>query len=254
MLDGAGLCFDGKKLQIDTTPLETLAELGPYHMQIKNPKYGLFDIVDTNDPLRSGHAALWHHDARQITTLEAEANAKLRERENMSSDKQEAMLQRADHLHIACELGHAPQRLAAVHTSEPTLGVRSWTTVNLKTTRPSAQEALCLWLNSTPGLLLRLCHASRPYLGRSALPHELMRTLPVLNVNTLSDKQLTSAGALFSELQHKELKGFAELATDPTRRELDRRLLADVLGHNKPDTIDRLATALNNEPTITARH
>lgn len=254
MLDGAGLCFEGKRLQIDTTPLETLGELGPYHMQIKNPKYGLFDIVSTNDPLRSGHPALWHHKATQIRTLEAEANAKLRERTNVSSDKQKAMLRRADHLQIACELGHAPQRLAAVLTSEPTLGVSSWTTVTLNTRRAGAHHALCLWLNSTPGLLLRLCHANRPYLGRSRMPHELMRTLPVLNVNALSDKQLTSAAALFSELKYKELKGFAELATDPTRRELDRRLLAEVLGHNEPDTIDRLATALNSEPTLTTRH
>ena len=254
LLDGAGLCFDGKRLQIDTTPLGTLAEFGPYEMQIKNPKQGLFDIVDTNDPLRSGHPALWHHRATQIGTLEAEANARLRERENVSSDKQQAMLQRAGHLHIARELRHAPQRLAAVRTSEPMLGVSSWITVTLNKRRACAHQALCLWLNSTPGLLLRLCHANRPYLGRSRMPHELMRTLPVLNVNTLSDKQLTSAGALFSELKHKELKGFAELATDPTRRELDQRLLADVLGHNEPDMIDRLATALNNEPTMTARH
>ena len=46
MLDGSGLCFDGKRLQIDTTPLETLSELGPSEMQIKNPKQGLFDIVE----------------------------------------------------------------------------------------------------------------------------------------------------------------------------------------------------------------
>ena len=100
------------------------------------------------------------------------------------------MLQRAGHLQIACELRHAPQRLAAVRTSEPMLGVSSWTTVNLKTDRTGAEEALCLWLNSTPGILLRVCHANRPYLGRSRLPHELMRTLPVLNVETLEEKQL----------------------------------------------------------------
>ena len=164
------------------------------------------------------------------------------------------MLQRAGHLQIACELRHAPQRLAAVRTSEPMLGVSSWTTVNLKTDRTGAEEALCLWLNSTPGILLRVCHANRPYLGRSRLPHELMRTLPVLNVETLEEKQLQRASVLFSELKDKSLEGFAELASDPVRRELDRRLLADVLGYDEPDMIDRLATALNNEPTMTTRH
>ena len=164
------------------------------------------------------------------------------------------MLKEAGRLHIARELRHAPQRLAAVYTSEPMLGVRSWITANMKKDRVGAEEALCLWLNSTPGLLLRLCNANRPYLGRSALPHELMRTLPVLNIETLSNKQLRRACAIFSKLKDKSLKGFGELASDPVRRELDRRLFAEVLGHNETDTIDRLATALNSEPTMTARH
>ena len=123
----------------------------------------------------------------------------------------------------------------AVYTSEPMLGVRSWITANMKKDRVGAEEALCLWLNSTPGLLLRLCNANRPYLGRSALPHELMRTLPVLNIETLSNKQLRRACAIFSKLKDKSLKGFGELASDPVRRELDRRLFAEVLGHNETE-------------------
>jgi len=254
ILEGSGLHFDRKTVAIETIELGEIADLGPYHMQIKNPTQGLFEIVETGDPLRSGHPALWHHDAETMKTLEAKPNARLHERRGQPAVKQEAMLKRAGHLQIACELGHAPQRVAAVRTNEPMLGVSSWTTTNLKTNRAGAEEALCLWLNSTPGILLRVCHANRPYLGRSRLPHELMRTLPVLNVETLEEEQLQRASILFTELKDKRLEGFAQLASDPVRRELDRRLFADVLGHNEPDLIDRLATALNNEPTVTARH
>ena len=66
MLKGSGLHFDRKKLSIETTQLGVLADIGPYHMQIKNPKQGLFDIVETGDLLRSGHPALWHHDAETM--------------------------------------------------------------------------------------------------------------------------------------------------------------------------------------------
>ena len=254
MRDGAGLRLEGKTLALGITTLEKIADLGPYEMQIKNPSQGLFDIIETEDQLRSGHAALWHHSAKRTTTLEATANARLHDRKDRSRADQEAMLKKAGRLHIARELGHAPQRLAAVQTTEPMLGVRSWITANLKEARAGTEEALCLWLNSTPGLLMRLCHANRPYLGRSALPHELMRTLPVLNVETLSEKQLQAASALFAELKNRSLQGFADLASDPVRRELDRRLLRDVLGHDEPEMIDRLARTLNNEPTMTARH
>ena len=160
-------------------------------MQIKNPKQGLFTIVETDDQSRTGHPALWHHSASRITRLEVAANARLRERGDQSTAEQQAMLARTGRLHIARELGHAPQRLAAVQTNEPMLGVRSWITVMARKPSFGKEEALCLWLNSTPGLLLRLVHANRPYLGRSALPHELLQTLPVLNVDRLSQKAAT---------------------------------------------------------------
>ena len=252
--DGVGLEFDGTKIPIDIVPLGTLADLGPYEMQIKNPKQGLFDIVETSDRARTGHPALWHHEGRTMTTLQANANARLRERPGRAQEQQRAMLARAGHLHLARELRHVPQRLAAVHTRQRMLGVRSWITANLKQRRLGQEEALCLWLNSTPGLILRICHANRPYLGRHSLPHELLRTLPVLNVDSLSNEQLQEALTLFTDLNTRPLDGFGMLATDSVRRELDGRLLAEVLGHDERETIDKLAEALSDEPTMTARH
>ena len=254
LANGIGLEFDGGAIPIQVTPLDTLAELGPYEMQVKNPKQGLFDIVETDDPARSGHPALWHHAGTAITTLRVAANARLHERPDRSSEEQRRMLARAGRLHIAREVRHAPQRLAAVCTSHRMLGVRSWMTAGLKHPDVGKEEALCLWFNSTPGLMLRLCYANRSYLGRHSLPHELMRLLPVLNVDALSQDQLSSAKALFGQLKEKRLQGFGELATDAVRRELDHRLLAEVIGHPSPDVIDEMATALNNEPTMTARH
>ena len=122
MQNGAGLDFDGKNIGFEITPLGELGDLGPYEMQIKNPNQGLFKIVETQDPLRSGHPALWHHSGKKIETLKAEANARLHERKDRSNTKQEAMLKKAGRPHIARELRHAPQRLAAVCTHEPMLG------------------------------------------------------------------------------------------------------------------------------------
>ena len=119
------------------------------------------------------------------------------------------------HLHIARELRHAPQRLAAVVTKEAMLGVRSWITAIPKERIAGGEEALCLWLNSTPGLMLRLGHANRPYLGRSAVPHELLYTFPVLAVEQLSKEQRRAARELFSDLKGRPLQGFAQLAEDP---------------------------------------
>ncbi len=160
-------------------------------MQIKNPTQGLFDIVDTDDPSCTGHPALlWHHGHKRIVSLAAKANARLRERPGIDPTAQSAMLAKAGRLQLARELGHAPQRLAAVLTDEAMLGVRSWITLRPKRPAPGKEEALCLWLNSTPGLLLRILRSNRPYLGRSTLPQEVARGLPVIDVDALASARL----------------------------------------------------------------
>ena len=241
--------------QLPLTTLETICDLGPYHMQIKNPTQGLFDIVETDDPTSMGEPAVWHHSEKKMTTLKAAANAKLRRKRGKSRAEQDKMLEQASHLHIARELGHAPQRLAAIHTEEPMLGVSSWISLKMKNPRDGSEEVLCLWLNSTLGLLLRIVHANRPYLGRSRLPHELARTLRVIDVNRLTDPQLQMGKQIFADLADSPLAGFAKLTSDPVRCELDQRLTADLLA--LPDaatTVEQLAKMLAREPLLTTRH
>ena len=227
---------------------------GPYEMQIKNPTQGLFDIVDTDGPTRNGHPALWHHGSKRIMTLGVTANARLTERSGKNSASQAAMLSKAGRLQLARELRHAPQRLAAVVTDQSMLGVRSWITLTPMKPLSGSDEALCMWLNTSLGLLLRIVHANRPHLGRSAVPHELARTLPVLDVAALSEAQRAAARELFNELKDRPLQGFSELAADPERRELEHRFFREVLGYAADAELDLVAQMLNREPTLTTRH
>ena len=233
--------------------LGEVCEFGPYEMQIKNPGQGLFEIVETDDSTRAGHPALWHHKAVDMGSLEQSANARLIPRRDRDSAAQKAMLGRAGRLHLARELGHAPQRLAAVVTEERMLGVRSWTTLLPKNPRPGVEEALCLWLNGTVGMLLRLAGANRPYLGRSALPTEVARQMLVLDVNSLTVDQLAIAQKIYRELRNVELDGFARIWDDPHRRRLDRELWEEILGMHIMAEVDQLAKALQLEPSMTAR-
>ena len=242
------------RIQIPIVELGTICSLGPYHMQIKNPKQGLFDITETDDPTRAGHPAIWHHGSKRITRLEAYANARLQARDDRDKPKQVKMLKQAGRLHLAGEIRHAPQRLAAVLTDEPMLGVRSWITIKLLNYRTGEEEALCLWLNSTPGLLLRIACANRPYLGRSAVSHERARKLPVLDVKSLSKAKLRKAVSIFEDLKGETLEGFGSLATDSVRRTLDAEFSMQVLGAKSDSLFERLAKVLSLEPTLQARH
>ena len=240
--------------KVPIVPVKSLCALGPYHMQIKSSSQGLFKIVETSDPSRLGHPALWHNKSTEITALEVAANARLSRRAGRAKKDQTDMLKRAGRLQLLSELGHAPQRLAAVLTNEPMLGVRSWITLKPHDNRPGVEESLCLWLNSSLGFLLRLAHANRPYLGRSGLPHEKALTLPVLDIRELSDDQLRLAIELFDSLKKKELQGFAHISDDPVRRELNERFARDVLQTVPAEIFADIAKRLSLEPTTTARH
>ena len=253
----------GKHQRLRSIPiaeLGKLADFGPYEMQIKNPKQGLFTIrerppgtVDSEWGLRAGFPALWRHKGIRNRTLEARADSQLERRADRARSKQDQMLDRQARLQLARELRYAPQRLAAVMTDAPMLGVRSWISVLLHNQAHGKNEALCLWLNSTLGLLLRIMHGNRPYLGRSAVPHELARTMPVLNVDRLSNGQLEAAAVVYADLMHRELQGFITMTDDPVRCEINERLCREVLGVD-PKIVANITQKLALEPTLHARH
>ncbi len=262
LLDGE-LRLGGNVIPVPVVPLGEIAEFGPYEMQIKNPRQGAFGIVATEDPTRLGEPALWHHSSKKIRTLSPIANARLQPRADRPNGNGagEAMLQKAGHLQHARVLRHAPQRFAAVRTEEAMLGVGSWITVLLKQNgdknlTAAMEKTLALWLNSTPGLILRIFHANRPYLGRSGVPHELARTFPVLDVTKLPAEKLTAGAVLFDELAGEEFHGFAQMDTDEARRKLNQMFLSDVLGAPAAakTAMRKLTAQLKGEPTITARH
>jgi len=197
--------------------------------------------------------ALWHHKAVRNTCLAASADALLERRADRSRSDQDRMLEKSGRRHLAADLGMAPQRVAAVLTDDPMLGISSWISVIVRDPRFGTSEALCLWLNSTFGLLLRVMHGNRPYLGRSRVPHELARTMPVLDVDRLSSDQLAAATAVYADLKHRELLGFSAMAEDPVRREINERLCRDVLGID-PEIVTDITRMLALEPTLHARH
>ena len=242
------------------TELGAFADLGPYHRQVKNPKYGLFTVRERPQAaapaewkLRAGFPALWHHKGVRNRFLEVCADSRLERRADRGRTDQDRMLAQQARLQLARELGMAPQRVAAVVTDTPMLGVRSWTSVLPRSPAAGKNEALCLWLNSTFGLLLRIVHGNRPYLGRSRVPHELARTMPVLDVDRLSNRQLKAAVTIYIDLKPRELQGFSALADDPVRREIDERLCREVLGIEL-EIVVAIARKLALEPTQHARH
>ena len=235
-------------------PLANFSEIvdfGPYHTNIKSEKQGLFHIFERTNELQSGHPAIWHHDGKSQQTMAMEYNACLQPRNNRSDQAQQEMLARSGKLHFAAEMRLASQRVSAVMTTQPAIGVRSWITITPKENTLGAEECLCLWLNSTFGILLRLLHGNRPYLGRSEINHSVAKRLPVLDITKLSRDQLKRSRELFDSLATLELATASNLDCDSVRAKIDELLCKEVLNQS-PNVVREVAKKLAIEPNLNA--
>lgn len=242
VVDAAEKLLREKRFSDYAIPIAPLGDgwnFGPYHMQIRNPKQGLFYCDEQPDIFRPGYPALWHHSAKKITTMEVSGNAWLRPRPEVREERWKAILARGSRLQIACELRHNTQRLGAVLTDQPMLGVRSWFSLQSANRRDGGEETLCLWLNSTLGMLLRVVHGNRPYPGRSLITHTNASDLPVLDIAALTEHQLKLGKEAYDRMCGCVLNPVHCMNNDSVRQDVDRAL-SSVLGYNIADTRDKM--------------
>ena len=84
------------------------------------------------------------------------------------------------------------------------------------------------------------------------MPITAIRTMPTLDVTSLSDAQLQTAETIFDEMRDREFLPANEAYRDDSRKELDRRVLTEMLG--LPTTIlaplDLLRLKWCSEPSV----
>ena len=84
------------------------------------------------------------------------------------------------------------------------------------------------------------------------MPRLQAASMPVLNVEAMSNVQVEQAHAIFEDMKHRQMLPFNEAYLDETRKELDFRLLVDLLG--MPDSLipslDLLREKLCAEPSV----
>ena len=91
--------------------------------------------------------------------------------------------------------------------------------------------------------------------GRGRTTVTSIPKIPTLDVRTLSNQHLLAAEAAFEGLRDRRFLPFDQIDEDPSRAELDRRLLVDVLGlpeaFSAPGgTLELLRRKLAQEPQV----
>ena len=169
---------------------------------------------------------LWGHDAkletRMIVAPDSEGRVK-RGRESRAGEIWETR-SRAHHNR---DFRFNSQPLAAAYTEDETIGGRAWP--NLKFVNPSQEIAHTLWSNTTLGIICYWHHSSRQQSGRGSMPITAIRTMPTLDIRQLTDAQLAAANLIFADMRAAPFLPANEAYQDPTRRELDTRVLTEIL-------------------------
>ena len=142
------------------------------------------------------------------------------------------------HAHYSADFRFNSQPLGVAFTEDQTIGGTAWP--NLQFDSRELEIAHTLWGNSTLGLLLYWWHSSRQQAGRGRMPVTAIRTMPTLDVTVLSDAQLQVAGSIFDDMRDQEFLPANEAYRDDSRKELDRRVLVDLLGLPKDKVMDPL--------------
>ncbi len=236
---------------INVVPLGEMLSVGPQHRQIRGV-LGVFDAYNGWDAADQ-YPAIWQHRESSHKCLRAEPNARLIPQAGRSYAPVWAQ---SGTLHFTQDIRYDSQRIAAVRTRERSLGVRAWYTMSFSAADESEKvrrEIACaLWVNSTLGLLLHADCANQAMQGRGTGSKGMLEDLPILDVRALDGWQLEAAEAIWHDFADREFKSFHCCAIDPTRIELDRRIVRDILGLNEDaeETVKRLRFLLANEPSI----
>ena len=137
-------------------------------------------------------------------------------------------------------------KVAMVMLPEPAVG-SIWTPC--RPNQPDIAKALCLYLNSTPGLLSMLGERDNRKPSYPSFSLDTLRSLPVPDLTALDKARLELLSDAFDSLQHETLLSFPEMADDPVRAQLDDAVIRAL--DLDAEWVATIRRELSREPSVT---
>lgn len=231
------------------TPLNRVGRLGFLDRDINGAKdRGAFDIISPCSATAT-YPTLWGHDALRERALVVEPDSEAHTRIGKEHRAHEIWETRS-RIHHNRDFRFNSQALAVAFTESSTLGGRSWP--NLILNQPDHEPVYALWANSTLGVLLYWWHSSKQDSGRGMMPRLQAASMHVLDTEALNAEQIERANLVFEDMKHRQMLPFNEAHQDQVRKELDYRLLVDILGvpSGLMPSLDALREKLCAEPSV----
>ena len=241
------------------------ATIGPYHADINGKTAtggirGPFDITQVKPGEVPTYPALWAHEAEKQRAISFAGDSQGMPRKGDTKEEQEVIDQKvesiwasASHIHFNRDFRFNSQSSGMQFTPRKTMGGAAWISIKLASNKQ--EKALALWANTSLGFLLHWHHANRQQSGRGRIGVLPLRTLPVLDVTSLTDAQLDAATEVFRAIARKDLLPLYRLHEDAVRCDLDERFGCEVLGlpaalFAEGGPVDLLRQKLAAEPSV----
>ena len=197
--------------QVPTVPLNQLADIGPEGRGIRGT------YLRSELPTRSGRRALWYHKTEITQSMLGETDVYIEPKESKRNLADRYWGQRSELL-LPHQLRLNLARVAAVMLPEPAVGSR-WTPC--RPHDPGVTKALCLYLNSTPGILTLLGGRDNRVPSYPSFSLDTLRSLPVPDFAALESARRESLSSWFDWLKGEPLLPFPRMHEDPVREQID---------------------------------
>ena len=197
----------------------------------------------------SSYPMLWSHNAEKEECLVVSPDSYGRIKIG-KEDRAFDIWRTRSHAHHNADFRFNSQPLAVAFTERRTIGGTAWK--NIRFSERTHEIAYTLWGNSTLGLLCYWWHSSRQQSGRGRMPISSIRTMPTLDVTALSPEQLAAAESIFDDMRSRKFLPANQAYEDPARKELDRRVLIEMLGMPESvlEPLDLLRLKWCSEPSV----
>ncbi len=224
-------------------PICRLAKVGPAGQRIRDT------YTYTHLPTALGREALWHHKTDVIQSMSTETDVYIDPKPPRRHLADTYWEERSRFL-LPNRLRLNTARLAAVILPEPAVG-SLWTPCRTKDEEHATAEALCLFLNSSVGLLALLGGRGNRVPSYPWFSLEAQRSIPVPNFAEIETGVRDFLATRFKWLQDMALLPLPRMNDDPVRRQIDDAVI-EALSLDA-EWVARIRRELSKEPSVTNR-
>ncbi len=223
--------------------LRETATVGPEGRRIRD------SYVQHDLPTASGRRALWHHKTDVTQSMRAETDCYI---EPIPAKRHLAdwYWEQRGRLLLPHRMRLNTAHVAAVMLDEPVLG-SLWTPCRPIDEDPATAQALCLYFNSSVGLLALLGGRDNRVPSYPQFSIDSLRSLAVPDFDVLGDDVRDHMASAFVGLKREALRPLLYLPDDPVRKQVDAAV-AEALSLDT-ELVATIRRNLAEEPSITNR-